>query len=80
MCAHAHKGQRKASDPLKVVVQAIVSSLVWLLGTELGSSVAAVYTVDLGLIYPASIPPTFKMTHSCVSCLLSQCCSLGWIP
>ena len=38
MCVSAGEGQRKVSDPHKLELQAAVSSLVRVLGSQLGSS------------------------------------------
>lgn len=48
----ALRGQKRASDPLELVV----SSLMWVLGTELGSSVGAVSALSCGAI---SLAPTY---------------------
>lgn len=40
--AGAHRGQQRALDPLELESQPIVSSLMWVLGTETGFSVRAV--------------------------------------
>lgn len=41
MSMPAYKGQKKASDPLEMALQAIVSHLTWVLGTEFQSSTRA---------------------------------------
>lgn len=41
MSVPAYKGQKKASDPLEMALQAIVSHLTWELGTEFQSSTRA---------------------------------------
>lgn len=34
----AHRSQMRASDPLELELEVVVSPLMWVLGTELGSS------------------------------------------
>jgi hypothetical protein len=34
-CAGTHRGQRKLSESLELALQAVVSRLMWVLGTEL---------------------------------------------
>lgn len=47
MCATAHRGQERESDPLVLELQAGVSRLTWMLETELESvkSIAMLFTM-----------------------------------
>ena len=36
VCAGTHGGQKETLDPLQLQLQAVINSLVWVLGTELG--------------------------------------------
>lgn len=49
MCVSAGEGQRKASDPHKLELQAAVSSLTWVLGSQLGSSGRTASAINYGL-------------------------------
>jgi hypothetical protein len=44
MYARARGSQKKALDPLEPEFRAVVSCMVWVLGTKLGSSERALYT------------------------------------
>jgi hypothetical protein len=54
------RGQRRISDLLELELQAIVSCLMWVLGTELGSSAGAAGALSLSL----SLSHTHTHTHT----------------
>jgi hypothetical protein len=50
----AHRGQKRALDTLNLKLQVIVSHLLWVLGTEPGSS------ASLGAFQPLALSPAPK--------------------
>lgn len=62
MCAHvsavACRGQRKVLGPREVEIQAVVKSLMRVLGTEFGASTRAVCTFNYRAISPSLQDPS----------------------
>jgi hypothetical protein len=59
VCTGAHRGQKRPSNPLELGLQALVSHPVWVLGSELGSSVRAIYA----LTHEPSLQPHVHLLH-----------------
>lgn len=68
--AGTHSGQKRASDLLKLELQAFVSCLAWMLGTEIGFSETAAGILKL-LSHLSSPNPVLLSMHFSIGFLTS---------
>lgn len=77
ICTAAHRGRKTALDTLEVELQAAVSHLIWVLGTEPRLSARAASALDLT---PAPTPIDFKDRIFNLSCpkrsVWAFCCDM----